>query len=250
MFDTFHIKNGLKHGDALLPLLVNFDVEYAIRKANQEGLKLNNTHQVVVYADDDMLGTDTYYKKTQALVVASNGIRLEVNAKETKYIGMSRDQNAGQSHNIKIDNKSFERAEQFRYFITVLTNQNRIQEEIKSMLKSGNFSCHLMQNLLPSCLLSKNIRLRYTELILPVVLYRCETWSLTLQEEWRLRVFENRVPRRIFGLRRDEVTREWKRLHNEELYDLYSPNIRGWDSSVGVVTHYGLHGLRNKSWWE
>jgi hypothetical protein len=65
-----------------------------------------------------------------------------------------------------------------------------------------------------------------TTIILPVVLYGCETWSLTLREEHILRVFENRVLRRIFGLKRDEVTREWRKLHNEELRDLYSsPSI-------------------------
>jgi hypothetical protein len=59
-----------------------------------------------------------------------------------------------------------------------------------------------------------------------VVLYRCETWSLTLRELYRLRIFENRVLRRIFGPKRDEVTGEWRKLHNEELHDLYSlPNI-------------------------
>jgi hypothetical protein len=62
----------------------------------------------------------------------------------------------------------------------------------------------------------------YEMIILPVVLYGCETWSLTLREEHRLRVFENRVLRRIFGLKRDEVMREWRKLHNEELRDLYS----------------------------
>ena len=66
----------------------------------------------------------------------------------------------------------------------------------------------------------------YRTIILPVVLFGCETWSLTLREEHRLRVFENRVLRRIFGPRRDEVTREWRKLHEEELNDLYSsPNI-------------------------
>jgi hypothetical protein len=60
---------------------------------------------------------------------------------------------------------------------------------------------------------------------LSVVLYGCETWSVTLREEHRLRVFENRVLRGIFGTKRDEVTGEWRRLHNEELYDLFSPNI-------------------------
>ena len=81
-----------------------------------------------------------------------------------------------------------------------LTNQNSIQEEIKSRLKSGNACHHLVQNILSSSLLSKNFKIKiYRTIILPVVLYGCETWSLTLGEERRLRVFENRVLRRIFG---------------------------------------------------
>ena len=80
-----------------------------------------------------------------------------------------------------------------------------------------------MQNLLSSRLLSKNLKIKiYRNIIFPVVLYGCETWSLTLREERKLRVFQNTVLRRIFGPRRDEVTGEWRRLHNEELNDLQS----------------------------
>ena len=84
-----------------------------------------------------------------------------------------------------------------------------------------------MQNILSSSLLSKNLKINlYRSTVLPVVLYGCETWSLTLREERRLRVFENRVLRRTFGPRRNEVTGEWRKLHSEELNDLYSsPNI-------------------------
>jgi hypothetical protein len=84
-----------------------------------------------------------------------------------------------------------------------------------------------VQNLLSSRLLSKNTKIRvYRTIILAVVLCGCETWSLTPREEQRLRVFENRVLRRIFGPKRDEATGEWRRLRNEELNDLYSsPNI-------------------------
>jgi len=114
---------------------------------------------------------------------------------------ISRDQNAGRSHNLKIDNGSFERVEDFRYLETVITNQNSIQEEIKSRLQSGNACYHSVQNLLSSSLLSKNVKIKiYINIILPVVLYGCETWSLTLMEERRLRVFENRVLRKILGL--------------------------------------------------
>jgi len=117
--------------------------------------------------------------------------------------------------------------EEFKYLGTTLTNQNSVQEEIKSRLKSGNACYYSVQNLLSSRLLSKNLKINiYRTIILPVVLYGCETWSLTLREERRLRVFENMVLRGVFGSKRDEVTGEWRKLHNEELRDLYSlPNI-------------------------
>jgi hypothetical protein len=82
-------------------------------------------------------------------------------------------------------------------------------------------------SLLSSRLLSRNVKVKiYKTIILPVVLYGCETWSLTLREEHRQRVFENRVLRRMFGPKRDEVTGEWRKLHNGELHILYSsPDI-------------------------
>ena len=109
----------------------------------------------------------------------------------------------------------------------MLTNQNSIAEEIKSRMRSGNACYHSVQNLFPSRLLSKNLKVKiYRTIILLVVLYGCETWSLTLREERKLRVFENMVLRRMFGPREEEVTGEWRRMHSEELNDLYSsPNI-------------------------
>jgi len=210
--DRFPIRNGLKQGDALSPMLFNFALEYAIRRVqvNQDGLKLNGTHQHLAYADDvNILGGSihTLKESAEALVAATREIGLEVSADKTKYMVMSREQNAGRIHNAMIDNSTFEGVEEFKYLGTTLTNQNSIAEEIKNRLKSGNACYHSVQNHLSSRLLSKDLKIEiYRTIILPVVLYGCETWSLPLREERKLTVFENMVLRRIFGIRRDEVT--------------------------------------------
>ena len=95
--EMFPIRNGLKQGDALSPLLFNFPLEYAIKRV-QDGLKLNGTHQLLAYADDvNILGgsAHTVKENAEALVVATTEIGLEVNADKTKYMVMSRDRNAG-----------------------------------------------------------------------------------------------------------------------------------------------------------
>jgi len=196
-------------------MFFNFALEYAIRRVqvNQDGLKLNGTHQLLAYADDVIIlgeSVHTVKENAEALVVATKEIGLEVNANKTKYMIMSRDQNAGRSHSKKTD--SIERVEEFKYLGTTLTNKNSIQEEIKSRLKLGNACYYSVQNLLSSISLSKKLKIKiYRTIILPVILYGRETWSLTLREERRLRVFENRVLRRVFGPKRDEVTGEWRK---------------------------------------
>ena len=153
--DRFPVRDGLKQADGLSPSLFNFALEYAIGRVqvNQDGLKLYGTHQLLVYADDvNMLGGSVHIVKenAEALLFGSKEIGLEVNVGKTKYMVMSRDQNVGRSHNMRIDNRSFERVEEFKYLGTPLTNQNSIQEEIKCRLKSGNGCYHLVQNLMSS----------------------------------------------------------------------------------------------------
>jgi sorting nexin-29 len=164
----------LKQGDALSPLLFNFALEYAIRRvqAHQEGLELNGTHQLLVYADDvNILGGRTRsIKNAEDSMITIEETGLEVNARKTKYMVMSRNQNARQNHNINIDSKSFERVEEFKYLGATLMNRSSIHEQIRSRLKSGNACYHLVQNLLSSRLLSKNTKIRvYRTIILPVV---------------------------------------------------------------------------------
>ena len=145
--DMSPITNVLKQGDVLTPLHFNFALEQSIRivQVNQDGLKLNGTHQLLVYADDvNILGEsiDTIMKNIKALLVGSKEIGLEVNADKTKYMVMFPDKNEGRIQSIDIDNSSFERVEEFKHLGTTLTNQNSIQEEIKSRLKSGNACYH------------------------------------------------------------------------------------------------------------
>ena len=138
MHDMIPIRNGLKQGDALSPLLFNSALQYAIRsvQVNQDGLKLNGTRQLLSYADDvNIMGESIHTVKenenAEVLVVATKEIGLEVNADKTKYMVMSREQTAGLSYTMEIDNSSIERVEEFKYLGTKLKNQNSIQEEIK-----------------------------------------------------------------------------------------------------------------------
>jgi len=149
-------------------------------------LKLNVTHQLLAYADDvNILG----------------GTGQEVNADKSMYTIWSCLNIIMQDElSTKTGNSCFGRVEMFKYLGTTLTNQNSIQEEIKSRLKSGQ-----VQNILSSTLLTKNLNIKIYEIIfLPVVMYGHETWSLSLREERRLRVFENRVLRGILGAEREK----------------------------------------------
>jgi hypothetical protein len=115
-------------------------------------------------------------KNTEALLDASKVVGLEVNPEKTKYVLMPRIQKTGRDRNIKIPNTSFEDVADFKYLGTTLTDQNYMHEEINSRLNLGNACYHLVQNLLSSRLLSRNVKFKiYKSIILPVVLYGCET---------------------------------------------------------------------------
>jgi hypothetical protein len=210
---------------------------------------LDGTHQLSAYVDDaNIVGEniDTIKNNTKALLDASKEVGLEVNPQKTKYMLISLSQKMGKKRSIKIENRSFEDVVEFIYLRTTLTEQNWMHEEINSRLCSGNACYHSFQSLLSSRLLFRNLKVKiYKTIILSFVLYGCGAWSLTLREEHRVRVFENRVLRRIFGPKQDEVMEEWRKFHSGELYNLYlSPDIvrqiklrrMSW---VGHVAHMG-----------
>jgi hypothetical protein len=145
-------------------LLFNFALEYVIKKVweNQVGLKLNGTHQLLVCADDvNLLGDNivAVKKNTKTTTDAIMETGLELSTEKIKYMLLFRYQNAGQNHDMKIANRSFENVAQFKYFGTTITVQNLIQKEIKRRLNLDNACYHSVQNLLSSCRLSKNVKI-------------------------------------------------------------------------------------------
>ena len=116
--------------------------------------------------------------------------------------------------------------EKFRYLGVTVTNTNDIHGEIKHRIKMGNARYYSLDKILSSRLLSRKLKVKTYKTTLPVVLYGCETWSLTLREEHRLRVYKNKVLRKTFGAKKGKITGEWRKLPNAELHALYySPNI-------------------------
>jgi hypothetical protein len=120
-------------------------------------------------------------------------------------------------------NRSFENMSRVQIFKFKYSNQSSFQKEIKRSLNSSNACYHSVQNLLSSRLLSKNLKIRiYKTIIFPVVLHGCETWSLILMEKHRLRMFDNRVLRRVFRPSKNEVMGQWRKVQNAEIRDLFS----------------------------
>ncbi|KAJ4425937.1 hypothetical protein ANN_27563 [Periplaneta americana] len=190
---------------------VPFDFPMLKSEAEEELCELDQVKEVKLEgtAEENEVSTERR-RRIGILLEASKEIGVEVNPEKTNYMIMSRNENNVRNENIKIGNLSFEEEEKLQYLGATVTNINDTCEINKHRINMGN-ACYIsVVKLLSSSLLSKNLKVKiYKTVILMVVLYGCETWTLSLREEHRLSLFENKMLRKIFGTKRDEVTGEW-----------------------------------------
>ncbi|KAI5707335.1 hypothetical protein M8J77_000363 [Diaphorina citri] len=227
--DTFEVRTGLKQGDCLSPILFNIILERAIRRVTtmNTGIEIGRKVNILAYADDIILISDSkegIKSLVRSLTEETTPVGLVINVEKTKYMHFTRGANL-QPGMLEIDGKKYEKVHNFKYLGANIDSKNRTEEEIYARIKSGNRTKFALKKMLSSKLLSHTSKLRiYKTLILPVVLYGAETWTLTKKLENKLKVFENSVLRQIYGPINENG--EWRRRRNRELRALYdNPDI-------------------------
>jgi hypothetical protein len=229
--ETFTANNGLKQGDAIAPLLFNVVLEMVLRKANVN-TKCNiirNTSQILAYADDIAILTRDLDEMKQMFTniereAASAG--LIINDDKTKVMILDR-ANPPVETSINFAQHTFDIVTDFIYLGANLNTNNNTSIEIQRRLFLGNRCVAALHHLLKSRLLSRTSKLKmYSTLILPVVTYGCETWTISRQDEEKLLVFERKILRKIYGPVKEGD--EWRIRMNHELQAIYEkPNIMG-----------------------
>lgn len=229
--EVFNINDGLKQGDALSPLLFNVALEYVSRKAEIQTPTAvfhgNGPKLLLAFADDiDIVGNSTLDIKStlNEFEKGAGSIGLKINEEKTKYMYTTRNEQHRDrlGQNITMDDYNFERVKKFKYLGTTLTENTDGTEEINCRIQAGNRCLYAVQDLLKSKLTSRRSKISvYKTIIRPVVMYGCETWTLTVTNEERLRVFERKVLRKIYGPIVDPATGQYRIRTNKELEDLY-----------------------------
>lgn len=222
--EAFEVITGVKQGDSLSPCLFNLVLEKAVRKAmlTPGGIQMGTTVKLLGYADDlDAMGSEQEEVEATVAALEEEALKvgLKINVGKTKYLHLTRTTTTQRSAS------RFEEVKEFRYLGSVVTSENQIKEDVKSRIKSANVAFFQVRPLFVTRLLSRTTKVRlYKTLVRPVLLYGAEAWTLTVRDTNALRVFENKMLRRIFG----GVWQDgrWRMRTNAEIHSLYgSPNV-------------------------
>lgn len=232
--DPFDINTGLRQGDKLSTILFNLALEKVTRAmtVNWNGTIFTSSKQVTAFADDaDLMGRGTIAIKEMFVEMdrEAETIGLKISEDKTKYLTLDRKQGSRIGQNITIDDYNFEVVQSFRYLGSIINTDNDVDEEIKTRLMQGNRCFYALKHLFRNSLVSRNTKLRlYKTLIRPIVMYGCETWSLTQRQESQFNCFERRVLRSICGPLCEQG--RWRIRTNRELTEIY-----GDETLVGAI---------------
>ena len=223
--DPFDIDTGLRQGDRLSTILFNLALEKVIRamSINWKGTIFTSSKQLTAFADDvDLLGRGTLAVKESFVEMQTAGkeIGLVVNEDKTKYLTLDRQQGSRIGQNITMNEFNFEVVQSFKYLGSIINVSNDIEEEIQIRTSQGNKCFYALRHLFKSSLLSRSTKFRlYRTMVRPIVMYGCETWTLTNRLENTLNVFERKMLRKICGpIQENNV---WRARNNRELSELF-----------------------------
>jgi hypothetical protein len=232
--EPFDITTGLRQGDKLSTILFNLALEKVIRAMtiNWNGTIFNTSKQLVAFADDaDLIGRGTVAIKEMFVEMEKEAepIGLNVSEDKTKYLTLDRKHGSRIGQNITIDEYNFEVVQSFKYLGSIVNVDNDIEEEVKTRLSQGNRCFYALKHLFRNTLVSRNTKLRlYKTLIRPIVMYACETWSLTQKQEAYFNCFERRVLRSICGPINEQG--RWRIRTNRELTEIF-----GEETILGAI---------------
>ena len=223
MSREFPVSSGVRQGDALSTTLFNLALHYVIEKMNVQGNIVSKSKQVCAYADDICLVARNMQSLEEMFhQIKSKGeeMGLKINVDKTKYMQMSRQGEHESTQDLKLDDCVFQRVQAFPYLGVDLNDKARMMDEIEKRIMAGNRAYYANLKLLRSTLLSRTTKVRlYRTLIRPIVTYGAETWVISTVAANKLRVFERKILRKIFGA--VCVGGEWRVRTNDELQHLY-----------------------------
>jgi endonuclease/exonuclease/phosphatase family metal-dependent hydrolase len=215
----FEYDKGVKQGDSLSTTLFILALHNAVQEIDQRGTIYTKSSQICAYADDVVVVTRSETKIRQVykeIERRTQEMGLMVNEKKTKYMMISTRQKQRQIQNLKVGDKTFEGVSKFRYLGNVIDREGRISECIKDRIQAGNKAYAANYHMLKSKIIKRAVKIQiYKTMIRPVATYGSETWTLAKSDENRLKIFERKILRKIYGPVYEGDT--WRIRYNEEL---------------------------------